>query len=54
MTDDVNDGKRDFLRSAAVLGVAGGMLGSALAPREAIAQMLETGIREDSSLAKIR
>ena len=54
MTDDVNDGKRDFLRSAAVLGVAGGMLGSAMAPRQAIAQMLETGIREDSSLAKIR
>jgi len=54
MTDDVNDGKRDFLRTAAVLGVAGGMLGSAIAPRDAMAQMLETGIREDSSLAKIR
>ena len=54
MTDDVNDGKRDFLRTAAALGVTGGMLGAALAPREAMAQMLETGIREDSSLAKIR
>jgi polar amino acid transport system substrate-binding protein len=54
MTDDVNDGKREFLRTAAVLGVAGGMLGGAMAPREAMAQMLETGIREDSSLAKIR
>lgn len=54
MTDDVNDGKRDFLRTAAALGVTGGMLGTALAPREAMAQMLETGIREDSSLAKIR
>ena len=54
MTDDVNDGKRDFLRSAAMLGVAGGMLGAAIAPRDAMAQMLETGIREDSSLAKIR
>jgi polar amino acid transport system substrate-binding protein len=54
MTDDVNDGKRDFLRTAAVLGMTGGMIGAALAPREAIAQMLETGIREDSSLAKIR
>lgn len=54
MTDELNDGKRDFLRSAAVLGVAGGMLGSAFAPRQAMAQMLETGIREDSSLAKIR
>ncbi len=54
MTDNVKDGKRDFLRSAALLGVAGGMLSSAIAPREAVAQMLETGIREDSSLAKIR
>ena len=54
MTDDINDGKRDFLRTAAVLGVAGGMLGSAMAPRAAMAQMLETGIREDSSLAKVR
>jgi ABC-type amino acid transport substrate-binding protein len=54
MTDDVNDGKRDFLRTAAVLGVAGGMLGGAMAPREAMAQMLETGIRDDSSLAKVR
>ena len=54
MTDDVNDGKRDFLRTAALMGATGGLLGSALAPREAMAQMLETGIREDSSLAKIR
>ena len=54
MTDDINDGKRDFLRTAAVLGVAGGMLGGAIAPRAAMAQMLETGIREDSSLAKVR
>ena len=54
MNDDVNDGKRDFLRTAAVLGVAGGMLGTAASPREAMAQMLETGIRDDSSLAKVR
>src|SRR6186713_2492619 len=54
MNDDVNDGKRDFLRTAAVLGVTGGALGAVLSPREAMAQMLETGIREDSSLAKIR
>lgn len=54
MSDDVNDGKRDFLRTAAALGVTGGMLGAALAPRDAMAQMLETGIREDSSLAKVR
>jgi polar amino acid transport system substrate-binding protein len=54
MNDDVNDGKRDFLRTAAVLGVASGMLGAAVSPREAMAQMLETGIRDDSSLAKVR
>lgn len=54
MNDDVNDGKRDFLRTAAVLGVASGVLGAAVSPREAMAQMLETGIREDSSLAKVR
>lgn len=54
MDDTVNDGKRDFLKSAAVLGVASGMIGAAAAPREAFAQMLETGIREDSSLAKVR
>ena len=36
------------------LGVTGGALGAVLSPREAMAQMLETGIREDSSLAKIR
>lgn len=54
VNDDVNDGKRDFLRTAAVLGVASGVLGAATSPREAMAQMLETGIREDSSLAKVR
>ena len=54
MNDDVNDGKRDFLRTAAVLGVATGVLGAATSPRDAMAQMLETGVREDSSLAKVR
>lgn len=49
-----NNPKRDFLRSAAVLSVATGVLGGAATPREAMAQMLETGIRDDSSLAKIR
>src|SRR6478609_8645494 len=54
MNDDaLNDGKRDFLKGAAMLGVASGVLG-AMAPGQAMAQMLETGIREDSSLAKIR
>ena len=54
VNDDVNDGKRDFLRTAAVLGVASGVLGAAASPRDAMAQMLETGVREDSSLAKVR
>jgi polar amino acid transport system substrate-binding protein len=54
MSDTINDGKRDFLKGAAVLGVASGMIAAAAAPREAMAQMLETGIREDSSLAKVR
>src|SRR2546425_7615262 len=54
MDDTINDGKRDFLKSAAVLGVASSLIGAAAAPREAFAQMLETGIREDSSLAKVR
>lgn len=54
MNDDVNDGKRDFLRTAAVLGVGSGVLGAAIAPRDALAQMLDTGIREASSLAKVR
>jgi polar amino acid transport system substrate-binding protein len=54
MSDDTMDGKRDFLKGAAMIGMASGMLAAAAAPRQAIAQMLETGIREDSSLAKIR
>ncbi len=54
MTDEFNDGKRDFLRTAAALGVASGVLGAAVTPREAMAQMLETGIRDESSLAKVR
>jgi polar amino acid transport system substrate-binding protein len=54
MSDTINDGKRDFLKGAAMLGVASGMIAAATAPREAMAQMLETGIREDSSLARIR
>src|SRR4051812_20215870 len=54
MDDTVNDGKRDFLKTAAMLGVTSGVMGAAMAPREAMAQILETGIREDSSLAKVR
>jgi ABC-type amino acid transport substrate-binding protein len=54
---NVNVNKRDFLLSAATLGAASGVLaaaGAALTPREALAQVLETGVREDSTLAKIR
>src|SRR6266545_6859467 len=54
MDDTINDGKRDFLKGAAVLGVASSMIAAAAAPGDALAQMLETGIREDSSLAKVR
>ena len=56
MSDAANDGKRDFLKGAAMLGMASGMLGAAaaIAPGTAMAQMLETGIRDDSSLAKVR
>ncbi len=54
MGSDVNDGKRDFLKGAAVLGVGAGVLAAAATPREAMGQMLDTGIREESTLAKVR
>jgi polar amino acid transport system substrate-binding protein len=56
MSESVNDGKRDFLKHAAMLGAAAGAgaIGGAAAPQAALAQMLETNIREDSVLAKIR
>lgn len=54
MTDIVNDGKRNFLKQAAVMGAASGMLGGAMAPNVALAQLLETGVRDDSVLAKCR
>jgi polar amino acid transport system substrate-binding protein len=50
MTDS---GKREFLKGAALMGAAAGLAG-AMAPRQAMAQMLESGIREESSLAKIK
>src|SRR3989442_14710412 len=53
MSDKHSDSKRDFLKGAARVGAAAGFAG-AMAPREALAQMPETGIREDSSLAKIK
>jgi polar amino acid transport system substrate-binding protein len=56
LNDSLNNdnSKRDFIRSAAALSLATGVLVGASTPREAMAQMLDTGIREDSSLAKIR
>src|SRR5262249_27235330 len=53
MTDNVNDGKRNLLKTA-MLGAAAGAVGGAVAPSLTLAQMLETNIREDSVLAKIR
>lgn len=54
MDETTNDGKRDFLTGAAVIGMASGMMAAAVSPREAVAQMLDTGIREESSLANVR
>src|SRR5262249_29730345 len=53
MSNDVNDGKRQFLKAAMLTGAAGAVAG-AMTPNVALAQMLDTGIREDSVLAKIR
>jgi ABC-type amino acid transport substrate-binding protein len=54
MSDTVKTSKRDFLKGASVLGAASGLLAAAVTPREAFAQMLETGVRPDSVLSKIR
>ena len=55
MEDNLQDGKRNFLKSAALLGAGAGLLAAGAAtPRQAMAQILETGIREDSTLAKVR
>lgn len=57
MSKLVNTDKRDFLKGAATLGAASGVLaaaGAALAPRQALAQLLDSGVRDDSVLTKIR
>src|SRR6266542_3881703 len=54
MDDNMQDGKRDFLKSAALLGVGAGLLAAGATPPDAMGQILETGIREDSTLAKVR
>src|SRR6516165_9322754 len=53
MTDDVSRNKRNFLKTA-MLGTASGALAGTVAPPAALAQILETNIREDSILAKVR
>lgn len=45
--------KRNFLKSAALLGGAASALGAAITPQAAFAQSLESGISKDSTLAKI-
>ena len=54
MNDRIDDGKRGFLKQAALLGAASGAVGAAVAPTASLAQMLETGVREESILAKCR
>lgn len=58
MSDAFNQSKRDFLKGAATLGAASGVIATAgaaaMAPRPALAQLLETGVRDDSVLSKIR
>jgi polar amino acid transport system substrate-binding protein len=54
MTDVVDDGKRDFLKQATLITAAAGAVGTAMMPGSALAQVLETGVREDSILAKCR
>ena len=53
MTETIKTDKRDFLKAAALVGAASSVL-SASTGRPALAQMLETGVRDDSVLAKIR
>ena len=50
----MDDGKRGFLKQAALFGAAAGAAGAAMAPDATMAQMLETGVRDDSVLAKCR
>jgi len=54
MSNVVDDGKRDFLKQATLLTAAASAVGAAMAPGSALAQVLETGVREDSVLAKCR
>src|SRR5918994_1392548 len=50
---DIKTGKRDFLKAAALMGAASGMLAAGTGG-PSLAQMLETGVPETSVLAKAR
>src|SRR5262245_17282461 len=54
MSEQVDDGKRGFLKQATLFGAAAGAAGAAMAPGVTLAQVLETGVRDDSILAKCR
>ena len=54
MSDIVSDDKRNFLKQVALFGTVSSAVGIAMAPSATLAQMLETGVREDSILAKCR
>ena len=53
MSDFVDDGKR-ISQTGGTVRRGIGAVGAAVAPNVALAQMLETGVREDSILAKCR
>jgi polar amino acid transport system substrate-binding protein len=52
MSADNIDGKRDFLKSTALMGMAAGVA-AASAAGSALAQTLDSGIRKDSALAGV-
>ena len=54
MSEMVDDGKRDFLKQATLFGAAAVAAGAAMAPGMTLAQVLDTGVRDDSILAKCR
>jgi len=54
VSDGVCTSKRKFLKGAALLSAASGLAAAGVDSRQAIAQVLETGVRDDSMLAKVR
>ncbi len=53
MDTDFGNNKRVFLKGSALLGAAAAGLAGGLAPRQVLAQTLDSGIRPESTLAKI-